>query len=312
MQANHLVLALCAALVLAGCSDSEPAPKPPKATDPGLVDASSTTGGVRGVVVDQAIRPLKGVLVEVMDTNRTATTDETGIFVVSGLKPGPHLLRVSHIFFDTMQVAVDVQANVRDPEVVRIQLSLKTSDRPYFNTVHYKGYITCSLGADLFASEECGEGVGVPCGVPVYGCQRLLHNDNNKVQYDFYVDGPNVKTIIVEQVWKPNADATGELYTVLATNWTCDPICGGDKELAESSGPSPLYVRADEDVLKGIKIEGTTRFSTFTWPNWGGGDCQTPCANAAVNQDFDLFVTVFYAIPAPEGWSFVNGSPSPY
>jgi hypothetical protein len=157
------------------------------------------------------------------------------------------------------------------------------------------------------------------------------------VQYDFTVDGPYVRTILIEQVWTPTSDATGKFYTVApATNWTCDPSCGGN-QIADMAGSSPLVSRIEVNNAVAIahdplvKAAGTTwnnqtltaatKLSTFTWPQWGGcgtvssipnhPDCLSQ-ANVATNQEFKLFVSSFYFLPAPTDWSLAKGSTDPY
>jgi hypothetical protein len=299
-------------MALAGCSGGGGDPSEDDLPDPGELDVTSTTGGIRGVIVDQAIRPVKGAAVEIAGPDqRSAQSDDGGIFTVTGLKPGTYLLRASHPLYDTAQTSVEVVAGEREPPTVKMQLSQVVFEKPYIRSAEFKGFIVCSVGTYAFASEECGEGVGVPCIQDPVPCGRVGGQGNNQVQYDFYPESPALRSIVVEQIWTPNAEATGELYTVLATDWTCDPSCSGN-ELSVATGPSPLLLRADFKDGKGAGIDNVTtatRFSTFTWPNWNS---DPEDANVALNQDFQLFVTMSYVLPLPEGWSYLNGSPDPF
>lgn len=333
MRLTFALLAV-AVLLVSGCSSK-------KGTDgitgsdatmlqqPGDIDATPTTGGIHGIVVDQAIRPIANALIAVGSLNKTVKTSVAGTFVVSGLAPGDYLIKVSHPLFDSAQQVAKVVAGVRDPQDLKIQLTQRIFDKPYLVTTHFKGFIVCSVGAAVVASEECGEGVGVPCQAPQpYGCHRAGGQGDNYVQYDFFPDSAQAKSIVYEQVWTPNSDATGNLYTVLALNWTCDPSCGGN-ELHIAQGTSPLIGRVDmteNGTVKGsggeVPVDGTAKFSTFTWPAWGAFCLDNPptpaCAqqnaqaNYAANQPFDLFVTTSYVLPLPEGWSFVANSPDPF
>src|ERR1051326_5321282 len=90
-----VLLALLAAAVLAGCSGSG---KAPAAT----LQATPTTGILRGVVVDEAIRPLEGARVTVPlaaggDVN--ATTKADGAFAFDQLPPGGYVVRVHKTAF---------------------------------------------------------------------------------------------------------------------------------------------------------------------------------------------------------------------
>jgi hypothetical protein len=75
--------------------------------------------------------------------------------------------------------------------------------------------------------------------------------------------------------------------------------------MAEIDGESPLYAAISNDTFEDDVVPDTTIISVFTWasPSFTG---------AVANQKYTDFVTVFYHVPAPEGWSFVAGSPDPY
>jgi hypothetical protein len=326
MKAAPAVL-LLACLVLAGCAvrtDSGGGTFEPQ------VQVTDSTGGIRGVVVDQAIRPLAGATVTATapGTTRNATSDTNGGFAIAGLRPGLYLVKVSKPLYDTQQQSVDVQAGVT-PKVTKIQLTQLVFAKPYTQTLKFKGFIVCSLGTGVSASEECGEGVGVPCVQDPVPCGRVGGQGNNKVQYDFEVDGPFLRTLVIEQVWQPNSEATGKFYTVApAVNWTCNPVCGGT-EMNVARGASPLLSRIEADgagtaytsANKTVHFTASTRFSTFTWPDWdacgsGSGITGNPTCltqfNYAANQEFSLFVSSFYYLPAPGGWSFVKGDAAPF
>jgi hypothetical protein len=318
---------------------------------PKEVQATDTTGGIRGVVVDQAVRPIKGATVTVSGNGvaKDLTTDAGGTFSVSGLPAGTYLVKSSHPLYDSAQQSVEVKAGIKNPPVVKVQLNQKVFAKPYLVTKKYKGFIVCSIGAAFVASEECGEGVGSPrttCSEgapppcvdnPVSPGQRVAHQGDNNVQFDFYVDGSFVRTILIEQVWTANSQATGQFYTVApAVNWTCDPGCGGN-QLGDMTGPSPLTsriqvengtaianpsaIQAAETTYENQTITSATKLTTFTWPAWG--DCggissakDNPVClaqfNNAAGQEFQLFVSAFYYLPAPADWSFLKGSADPF
>src|SRR5688572_25608227 len=96
-------LAMALMLFLAGCSgsaDSDDADQPPAPGDDafkGLV-ATDTTGVIRGIVVDQTIRPLGGALVETTVPEKgkvSATSLEDGSFGFDKLPEGTYFLRVT-------------------------------------------------------------------------------------------------------------------------------------------------------------------------------------------------------------------------
>src|SRR5688572_17724784 len=101
-------LALLAGALLAGCSSSSndsPSEDGPTFDDLGL-EATSSTGVIRGLVVDEAIRPVEGARVRLQggDAPSEALTTDLGTFGFEGLAPGTYFLSVSKPgFFDAQQ-----------------------------------------------------------------------------------------------------------------------------------------------------------------------------------------------------------------
>lgn len=326
---------LLAALLLSGCaggkgSDDKKADE--LADGAPEIEVTETTGGIRGVVVDDAIRPIKGATVEVLGTDKSMVTDDTGLFAFSGLNAGTYFVKASQALYDQAQQSVEVVAGVADPVPVKFLLTRVILANPYMTTEKFDGFIACSAGhAEVGYSEECGEGVGSPadsCFIinhppscvpnPVMPGERIGGQDNNHVQYDFTIENHEVKTIVVELSWKPTSEAGQELLTYVSTNWLCDPFCGGNV-FVDAGGPSPLILRADNATLEGMIAEGTMNttapITVFTWANPYASDPVThtaPMATVVLNQGYQLFVSKSYYLPLPEAWSFVQGSPNPF
>jgi hypothetical protein len=286
----------------------------------GAVNATDTTGGVRGVVLDETVRPIKEATVKILDTGAATKTDATGAFIIDGLAAGGYILEVAHPLYATKQTATNVVAGVTDPDIVRVTLVRVILEDPYLLTIKYDGYIACSLnilvpGIGGILSEECGEGVGVPAEdpvlgtpIPVVGGSRVGGNPNNNAQIDFQVDGGLVGDIIVEQVWTPSLSVgvgaqAGGFNTVLATEFGCLPVCEWAVLLDRADGGSPLRLQADRAVLANITAE--TRISSFTWAS-------AEDTGLLMEQPFEEFVSVAYYLPLPDGWSFVRGDPNPF
>jgi hypothetical protein len=307
---------LVACLVLAGCTGTAKDDGASGVPEPKQVDVTDTTGGIRGVVVDQAIRPLKAAAVSITSASfsKNLTTDEAGGFVLANLKPGTYLVKASKPLYDTQQQSLDVKAGVAPP-VTKIQLNQVVFAKPYLETLKFQGFLVCSQDFDgaLF-SEECGQGVGVPCQVPPpYGCNRLGTQSGNAPEYDFYASADHPQSMIVELTWQPTIGAatTGALWTIVETNFACDPTCSGDAVLPDDFGhcrTSPMYLRNDEAVQK-ANLTAAIKVSTFTWACGKGG---TIPYDLEVNQEYSEYVTMSYVLPLPADWSFVQGSPDPF
>lgn len=317
-----LACLLLTALAMAGCSGGGGGDEIPDQLTEGApeIEVTSTTGGIRGVVVDEAVRPIKGATVVVVNTDKTMETDETGLFVFSGLEAGQYFVKASHPLYDLQQQATEVVAGVADPQPLKFLLTRQILAQPYLTTEKFDGYIVCSAGhPEVGYSEECGEGAGVPCVDPNVPCGRVGGQGNNQVQYDFYLDNLDVKTILVEMVWESTAQthASGELLTYVSTQWVCDPFCGGNV-FANGGGPSPLILRAEAEngTIGGEEFTLEEPFTVFTWANPNVYDPATgtvPVGSVMLNQPYQAFVTKSYYLPLPAEWSFVGGGdPNPF
>lgn len=313
---------------LAGCADG--AESTENDEGPG-VGATATTGGIRGVVVDNAIVPIPGVSVRLQDTELATQTDQDGLFVFSGLEPGTYFVEATHPFYSTQQASTVVKAGVDRPDALRIQLTQIIFDEPQMVPLYLEGYIFCSSNSPVGLSEECGEGVGSPestCSIPeallddCYGIpdvdnpimpgERLGKNPSNMPGQEWHVEVPGMVTMIVEQSWKPSVSVgvggqNGAFRTFVSENWVCDPFCREDYEFNGGRGTvssSPMYIRVDMSDHKDYTYNATTRFTSFTYAGDETG--------VLLEQPYDLFVHTFHLLPAPEGWSIANGDENPF
>ena len=281
------VAALLVAVLVSGCTGSG-APTGPD------VPVAAGEVLVSGVVVDSAIRPIAGAAVQALGTDRSATTDAEGEFQLP-LAPGAVVLEATHPRFAPARLDLQVTPGFAQSVVLSFAFTVDTA--PYSTLVKFDGFIVCSLGVSVIFSEECGEGVGTPVG-------RVGKQGNNAIRYDFQAESPELKTAVVEQVWEPTSSAGQQLSVVFATAWTCEPACGGEAVGAGSvQGPSPLLLRADEEDLAPHLADPAAVFTTYTLAL-----TDVAAANIVLNQPFQLFVSLFYRAPAPEGYSFVAGA----
>jgi hypothetical protein len=316
-----LIVLLLAAALLAGCSQGA------KDKLAQVDEQGQPCTTLHGVVVDEAIRPVADVLVEVVGVNATVEpTGADGTFMLPCLADGAYTLRAAQPLYSSVQQSFEIGADVdgREPSILKVQLQRLIFGTPYAATQSFEGFVVCSVGFFEYASEECGEGVGVPCEVPLQGCNRVGGQSNNHAQWDFYLDGGFASTLVVDMVWEPTSDTLKEFQLNLGNDWTCDPTCNGNP-LNVTGGPSPLYATVDFDGLNltdkagnPVPFDANTRFSTFIWPNWGcanfGVSTDPDCLqqlNVAVNQQYQAFATAFYYLPAPAGWSFLTDE-NPY
>ncbi len=326
MLRTLLLMLLLSTTALAGCAESDADLQAVDSNEPPAVEATSTTGGIRGVVVDQAIVPVAGATVTLQSTGATVETDEGGVFVFSGLEAGTYFLEAAHPFYNNVQQSAVVEAGVERPPAIRFQLTRLINAEPYTSTQQLNGYIFCSSnagapGVGSFYSEECGEGVGVPrssCFLanhppqcvdnPVMPGERLLKNPSNAPGQEWYVDSAHAKSFVIEQMWEPSvevgANGGGQFRTFYGVNWVCDPFCGDDHRFGVAVMNSPLYAQVTAEQLDALNYTTETRFTTFTYAADSPG--------VMLEQPYELFLTTSYVLPVPEGWSFINGDEKPF
>ncbi|HJQ93946.1 MAG TPA: carboxypeptidase-like regulatory domain-containing protein [Candidatus Thermoplasmatota archaeon] len=142
-----LALAFVAAL-LAGCTQGSPGEDlPPADFDDLELEATATTGVIRGIVVDDAIRPIAGANVLLTPGDKTATSTDAGTFGFDALEPGTYFLKVERAGYNATQTSAEVVAGVAEPPIVKVLLSPNPSTVPYVETLQFNGFL--SLGAAI-------------------------------------------------------------------------------------------------------------------------------------------------------------------
>lgn len=317
MSGRLLPIAACAALavtLLSGCSDAPDAADPTEDVDFTGIDLTATdsTGIVRGVVVDEAIRPLANVLVQLNGADpREATTAEDGLFGFDGLPPGTYFIQASKPGFKPMQQSADVVAGEGEPSIVKVVLAADASTQPFVETQLYDGYI------------ECTTSVLVLCGLP--GVLTGMQVTNDRFAWDQYFSD-NASLLQAEMVWQSTQSLSPELYFEMeALHEDCDTDVEGLRAfLNNTSGPSPIYATINQTQIAGWSIGQTCPvwMSLFSG-GVSGAPCldavpdpanQVPgwCIGATVQQRFSMYFHGFYHFLPPPGWRFTaDGAPAP-
>ncbi len=287
---------LLIAIAFSGCSEASEVPpnvEGPTKAEEGL-QATDSTGVIRGVVVDDAIAPLAGVTVSIKALELSATTLDDGSFGFADLEPGVHVLQASKPGYTTTQSTATVEAAIDKPPIVRIQLPLAPGTAPYIVPYQFDGIMTCSFeagapGVGSLGGNVCGEVDGL--GTAPIGDLALEKTP------DF---------IQSELSWRNSQQLGDELAWMLS--WECTTNAGFLCDHTVS-GTSPLVNKMDADTINGQRFEGTpfgpernVLFRVFA----EASDTTAGVLGVTLEQKVETFSFVFYNHVPDESWSFVQ------
>ena len=296
LTASLLLLSL-----LAGCSAPAKKGEPPGANFSDLkLEATATTGVLRGLVVDQAIRPIGGANVTVTPGTLAAKTTANGTFGFDGLQPGTYFIHVTKVGFSPVQSSADVVAGVAAPPLVRIQLVATPSTAPYVEAFHFTGFLT--FGAAVFATS---------IGTTILGPVADALNDQSIWVLNFTVLPMWSQGELVWQQTQPlGGDFIWEMTDTSNTHY-------GYRE----TGPSPALAYWNTSVL--VEHNKTTLDPNvgIAYRFFGGPHplCTTPPpvpsnfgCGVTLQQKAEVYIHNFYNFVPPAGWRFTkDGDPVP-
>ena len=290
-----VALALLVGAGLAGCSGN-PAPPPADSADfttLGL-QATQSTGVLRGVVVDAAIRPLGDATVALTPGNLTARTTPNGLFGFDDLEPGSYFLHVGKRGYASMQSSAEVVAGVAEPPIVKVLLQQLPGTAPYVEASTHDVFMTCGV-AVVVSSVGCDTSTAEEFGDTVY---FLV----NFTQLPWWTQG--------ELVWEQTQPAGGEFIWQIAKPGTNDYYSAGQ------TTTSPALAFVDNATLNdnadAITKDGV-EYRVFGGPHplCTVNNSLTPYGcGLTLQQRATAYLHSFYNFLPPEGWRFTrDGDP---
>lgn len=276
-----LTLLLLVAMTLAGCADDASDPEggedPEDTTPPGVPP-------LHGWVFDEALRPLAGVDVDLLDSNASVVTDSEGYYGFDAVKRNEPQVLVATLDGhepNSKQVTVPPDSAVRlNFTMVPVPVKQASSEVLDFN-----GFIACQ--ATVVSAEEGNQ----------YDCGGGQDQD----VWMFSV-GPDLAGAVIEIAWDSGTPAADSFHAVLET------IGLGDFNvmLGEAVGTSVLRLPVGQAVAeKYYTAGGQMRLTVTVEPNVDEDESGTG-AGVAVNQEFQAFASLFYVEPPSPTYTIEN------
>lgn len=304
-----LVAALALVPLLAGCSDEG-------AAEPEVV-ATATTGILRGVVVDEAIRPLAGVRIRLPVADggqRNSTTADDGAFAFDGLQPGAYIVHATKLGFLDASVSANVTAGLDTPGNVRLQMLIDVLNTPSIEQYSFNGFLQCSVTALVARVAACNlNEVAQPvCQIPVDVCTSGPGNLTNDAFMAVHtISKQSIRFLQVELVWEAGSQASSSLRALPGSR---DPATGQINDYRPFEGPSPLIMPMAGAVAQGLFIGNGNDLAVRVFSGFVNGTAPPAClpspvgcpwgVGASYEQRFQLVTHAFFGFEPPEGWQF--------
>lgn len=296
MRPGALAFGLVWAIVMAGCADGgAPSSKASTAsTSAAAPTLSDETGSLTGRVVDDEISPIVGADVGLTGASGVAPTktDTEGRYTFNGLSPATYNVFVQQLGFQSDSRTVTVRpGEVAFANITLVAIPVSVVRRETYETNTYF---------------EAGAGVSV--------VGSYYANQSGDTLRDIYYNvKPDVVGAVTGMKWQAAPGTAKRMYVEL---WVAEKSCAASTlcvRLNRTQGLSPLIVRSDsfQDHAEGKKMVQVN-------PAVGLNYCYTSAAPTNVNdcvanpdtfaqvifqQRIKLYTTVFFAGPAPEGFS---------
>jgi hypothetical protein len=302
------LVAVSALSLLAGCS-SPPAAEAEDATFEALaLEATATTGVLRGVVVDDAVRPLANATVEARGPEaepRTATTGADGLFGFEGLAPGTWFVSVSKLAYEAAQVSTEVLPGVSDPETLKVLLVFVPGEVPFFTEVKVEVFVQCIVpGANLCAIANL-----YPCAVAGY-CEPVVEDTSYVLLYESLVSLQRTPDWLqAEVVWQSTQSLSPKL-AIRPSAHSPEDGAGVDERSDWVHGASPIVMAWDRERAEEWET-GTKEGVSFEIFGHMDETALVGSLGFVLNQRVDFFFHAFYGYVPAEDWQFSVDGPSP-
>ncbi|HJQ93961.1 MAG TPA: carboxypeptidase-like regulatory domain-containing protein, partial [Candidatus Thermoplasmatota archaeon] len=245
-----LAAALAVLPLLAGCSSGDGGPAEP-------IEATATTGILKGVVVDEAIRPLLGVRITVPmadGTTLNSTTAADGAFAFGDLPPGGYVVQARKLGYLDAALAANVTAGEAEPAGLRLQMLADVLNAPFVEQFQFSGFLQCSFTAFVARVAACNpsEAAQPLCNTPAPVCTGPIDNVTaDEFMAVHSVSRQTVRFLQSELVWEAGSQLSSSLKALPGSR---DPATGEINDYRPFEGVSPLAMPMDGAVAQALFI----------------------------------------------------------
>lgn len=288
------------ALLLAGCAESSGPTGDGDDFSEELdqeLQATATTGVIRGVVVDKAVVPVANVTVTIQGTGDQTQSNAQGAFGFTGLDPGTYFLSASKVGFNGTQTSVEVVAGIDRPDIVKMLIQADPTSTPYVAAAQHSGFLACGVAV-----------VATSVGCTTMGA--LADATNSEAIWTHEFDGPALQHTQGEMVWEQTQPAGGQfIWEMVGADWPSSPQPHmGYRETGTS--PALAYMNATHvaEHFEWIMEHGVD-YRFFGGPHPMCTGVGFGCG-VTLDQSTDVFIHHFYNFSPQPGWRFTaDGAP---
>lgn len=153
MRRGRLAWALCAVVLIAGCFGSAGETGSDATTNPTTHATADDAADLRGLIVDEELRPVAGARVAV-DEQWANTTDADGRFELEELPPGAHRVRVDAFGYESTARQVDLVAG--QALDIQVKLDILPVREPWTEVIPVVAYTMCDGAAVVLLTPFSG------------------------------------------------------------------------------------------------------------------------------------------------------------
>jgi hypothetical protein len=282
---------LLVAATLAGCGAKQDAATAPTAADDRM--------RVAGLVETDTLVPLANATVAIAELNLTVRSDDLGNFAFPPQEPRVYSVEARHPGYRSLTLVARPETN---PGALDFVLQRAAGPQPRQDQFHFRGALECGYEA-LIITGSCDAGTGTL---------------GNQTRFDFPL-APGWRTTVVDVLFDPDANPGMDgLRLVVRGQGQADRL-DTYEQYGRFHDAKPFTARLEPGTLYPdgtAPVDGnTTRFLLDVYPQGqlyhqacvpDSPAHPAQCAlgvGAGTNIEFDLYVTVFYVTPAPEGYT---------